>query len=96
MIKSIYNKIVIHRWDLGFITNSMDSILSGEEPSVQRVKSQYRDRWFADPFILDYNDEEIILLVEDYSDSDKKGKISKLLIDRKSLKLKDVKIIFRN
>ena len=92
-LKKRYNQLVLHRWDLGFISNSMDSILSGEEPSIQHVKSQYRDRWFADPFILDYNDEEIILLVEDYSDSDKKGKISKLVIDRKSMKLKDVKII---
>lgn len=93
MLKLLYNKLVHHRWDLGFIDSSIVDVLNGKGFKVNYVKYPFHGRWFADPFILDYNDEEIILLVEDYSDSDKKGKISKLVIDRKSLKLKDVKII---
>ncbi len=93
MIKSIYNKMIIHRWDLGFITNSMDDILNGKEPSVQRVKSKYSDRWFADPFILSYDEHEIILLVEDFWDTDQLGRISKIVIDRKTNSIKYVKVI---
>lgn len=93
MLKLLYNKLVHHRWDLGFIDSSIVDVLNGKGFKVNYVKYPFHGRWFADPFILDFDDEEIILLVEDFSDSDKKGKISKLVIDRKSLKLKDVKII---
>lgn len=92
-LKELYNKIVLHRWDLGFIENSMNEVLQGDDLRIRYVKYPFKGRWYADPFILDYNEDEISLLVEDYSDSDKKGKISKLQIDRKSMKLKDVKII---
>lgn len=93
LLKSIYSKCVLHRWVIGFVDSPINRILSGEKFSIEIVKYPFHGRWFADPFILDYNEDEIILLVEDYSDSDKKGKISKLQIDRKSLRLKDVKII---
>ena len=92
-LKSIYNRIVLHRWEIGVVGNSIEGLIRGDALFVKKIQFPVKSRWFADPFILDYNDEEIILLVEDYSDSDKKGKISKLVIDRKSLKLKDVKII---
>ena len=91
MLKLLYNKLVHHRWDLGFIDSSIVDVLNGKGFKVNYVKYPFHGRWFADPFILDFDDEEIILLVEDYSDSDKKGKISKLVIDSKSLKLKNVK-----
>lgn len=92
-LKELYKRILIHRWDLAFLESSVADIVGGKEFKVNHVKSPFHGRWYADPFILDYDDQEIVLLVEDYSDSDKKGKISKLVIDRKSLKLKDVKII---
>lgn len=92
-IKELYNKMILHRWNLGFIENSINEVLQGDDLRIRYVKYPFHGRWYADPFILDYDEDEIILLVEDYSDSDKKGKISKLQIDRKSMRLKDVKII---
>ncbi len=85
--------MILHRWNLGFIENSINEVLQGDDLRIRYVKYPFHGRWYADPFILDYDEDEIILLVEDYSDSDKKGKISKLQIDRKSMRLKDVKII---
>lgn len=95
MIKSLYNHIVIHRWDLGFVLSSMDEVLGGEKLHVERVKNRYKSRWFADPFILSYDDNEIVLLVEDYWDSDCLGRISKLVIDRHTYEIKDVKVILQ-
>ena len=92
-LKAIYNRIVLHRWDIGFVENSIDGILRGEDLKIKYVKYLFNGRWYADPFILDYNNERIVLLVEDYSDVDKKGKISKLVINRKTMELEDVKII---
>ena len=92
-IKSIYNKLLIHRWELGFIENPIHDIIEGKEFQIKYVIFPFEGRWYADPFILEYNDEEIILLVEDFSDTDQKGKISKLVIGRRTMELKDVKII---
>lgn len=92
-IKDIYNNIVLHRWELAFIENTIEGILKGDSIRIKRVKFPFHGQWFADPFILDYDEKEIILLVEDFSDADKKGKISKLVIDRKTMGVKDVKLI---
>ena len=95
MIKLFYNKIVLHRWNLAFITNSVDEIIDGKELSIQRVNCHYKDRWLADPFILSYDDNEIILLVEDFWDADQLGRISKVVIDRKTYSIKKVKVILQ-
>ncbi len=92
-LKELYNRILIHRWELAFLESSVPNVVGGKEFKVNHVKSLFHGRWYADPFILDYDDQEIVLLVEDYSDSDRKGKISKLVIERKSMQQKDVKVI---
>ena len=92
-LKDLYGTIVLHRWDLAFIENTIEDILKGDSIRIKRVKYPFHGQWFADPFILDYDEKEIILLVEDFSDKDKKGKISKLVIDRKTMGVKDVKLI---
>ena len=68
-------------WNIGFIENTIDGILNGEELLIRPIKHPFKDRWFADPFILDYNDNQIILLVEDLLIKEDKGRISKLIID---------------
>ena len=93
--KLLYNKLILHRWDLGFVMSSMDEVLGGEKLQVKRVNSHYRNRWFADPFILLYDEDEIVLLVEDYWDSDCLGRISKLVIDRHKYEIKEVKVILQ-
>ena len=95
MIRYLYNLLVIHRWDLAFVQNSLDDIINGEKLIIQCVISPYKDRWFADPFILSFDNNEIVLLVEDYWDSDQLGRISKLTIDRQSYVIKDVKVILQ-
>ena len=39
-------------WNIGFINNSLESILRGDTISVSWLKHTNKDRWFADPFIL--------------------------------------------
>lgn len=91
-IKDIYWYYCIsHRWILAFIDNDMDSILKGDELKIRYVKYFFKNRWFADPFILDVDEEEIKVLVEEYVDATQLGKISLLKIDRKTMELKSVK-----
>ena len=67
-LKKIYRKFTNWRWEIGFVDNSFTGLVNGEPLKVHWVELPFRDRWFADPYILDYNDEEIIVLGEEYSD----------------------------
>lgn len=95
MLSFLYNKLVIHRWELAFVSNSLSDLIKGENLLVQPVIIPYKDRWFADPFILSYDKNEIVLLVEDYWDSDCLGRISRLVVDRHRYEIKEVKDILQ-
>lgn len=95
VIKLVYNKIVLHRWNLGIVENSIGEILRGDDLKIKYVKYPFKGRWYADPFILSYDDNEIVLLAEDYWDSDQLGRISKVVIDRKTTGIRDVEVILQ-
>lgn len=69
------------RWTLGFIEATPNDILDGVPYVVHYLKGLPKNRWFADPFILSIDEQNIYLLVEDFSYSTKKGIISKLTVD---------------
>lgn len=71
-------------WDLGFVRGGMQAVMESDHLDVDWVKMP-KDRWFADPFVLDVTAAEILLLVEDYSYEKRKGIISLLHIDRNSM-----------
>jgi hypothetical protein len=56
------------KYNIGFVDGSLESIIAGEPMKVNWMKHSYKDRWFADPFILDVTDDEIIVLVEEWYD----------------------------
>ena len=92
-IKEFVKKLSSERWNIGFIDNNMDSIMNGDAISVRWMKHSYKDRWFADPFILDVTEKHIIVLVEEYYKPIGRGRISRLLIDRETMILKSLDII---
>lgn len=91
--KIIREYLFEQHWTIGFIQEPLANILSGESYIINYVQGMPKDRWFADPFILDYNDETIQILVEEFCYKIRRGRIAKLNIDRCSLKLLDYKII---
>lgn len=78
-IKKYINQLTAVNWALGFVRGGMQSVMELDHLDVDWVKMP-KDRWFADPFILDVTDDEILLLVEDYAYATKKGVISLLHI----------------
>ena len=104
-IRSLYDKIEDSRFELAFIDNTLDDVISGKHLSFKRVKHAYTDRWFADPFIIgvsykQHNDgskkpDKIDLLVEDFRYSEKKAVISKLTIDAHSMRIVRLKEVLR-
>jgi hypothetical protein len=88
-IKDIIKSFSDERWNIGFIENSLDSVMRGDTIKVNWVRHNLKNCWFADPFILDVTDTEIIVLVEEWYKPIHKGRISKLIIDRNTYLLKD-------
>lgn len=78
-----FNKLFHKSWALAFVQGGMDAIFSDTPFKVQIVKNPYKDRCYADPFILDVKDDSIIVLAEEIRFSNPVGRIAKLVIDRK-------------
>lgn len=97
-IKMILDRLVSYLlddyWDLAIIDNDISEIINGNPLVFKYIKNPYhKERWFADPFILNVDDNSIFLLVEDFFYSDRKGRISEIRIDRKTYQVKEVHII---
>lgn len=78
-------------WNIGFCEQTPESLVKEKKLSkVRWLKHPYRDRWFADPFILKADEREIIVFVEECLISNHpKGIITELVIDRESMRLKE-------
>ena len=82
------------KYNIGFIDGNLKDIIEGIQPiKVNWLNHPYKDRWFADPFILDVTDNEIWVLVEEWYDPINRGRISKLIIDKQTYKLKDILVL---
>lgn len=75
-------QLIRPRWQLGIVENSLEGIVNGEELRVQWPANPFHDRWFADPFVLSVNGNEVTLLVEDYRYKDDRGRISRIIVDK--------------
>lgn len=89
----IMDYIKATKYNIGFVDGSLESVIVGEPIEVKWMKHSYKDRWFADPFILDVTEKEIIVLVEEWYDPIKRGRISKLVVDKSSYELKHLKVM---
>lgn len=92
-IKNFFKSFSDECWNIGFIQNSFESILKGDNLQIKWIKHNYKDRWFADPFVLEVNDTEIHLLVEEFYKPIQRGRISRLIIDKETNDLKKLDVV---
>lgn len=106
IIRRYIKQLKEQSWAIGFVRGGLDAVMKcaspfedyrvqNEDMQVDWVKMP-KDRWFADPFIFDVTDEEIFLFVEDFPYKTKKGVISLLHIDRKSMEIISRKVLLEN
>lgn len=93
MIRKITEYIKATKYNIGFVDGDVQDIISGKPLKVNWLKHSYKDRWFADPFILDITDSDIIVLVEEWYDPIQRGRISKLVVDKNTFQLKHLKVM---
>jgi len=91
---NLLKEITRFRYNIGFIDSDSDGDFLYRETNNAHVRwldwNGYKGGWFADPFILSFDDSVIEVLVEEWEDRLGKGRISKLVIDRKTNKLQRV------
>ena len=68
LIKTLKDYILLGKYNIGFIDGDIKSVFDNANIKVNWLHHNYKDRWFADPFILDVTDTEIIVLVEEWYD----------------------------
>ena len=71
-------------WNIGFVENTLDEVIDGKSLKIRWLNHECKDRWFADPFILDVTDDKIYVLVEEYYYPHKRGRLAMLTVDRAS------------
>lgn len=86
-LKSLFRRLTRTSWHLGIVNGGLPRVFSDNPLDVSWVKSPYKDRWFADPFILDVTDEKYTVLAEEVRYEHPKGRIVRLTIDRRSLEI---------
>lgn len=79
-------------WLLGICEQGYDNLKTGRIHWIDNGKYKGK-KWFADPFILDYDECQIILLVEEFDYKVHRGRIAKLTVDRNKWVVEDCKII---
>lgn len=80
-------------WNIGFCEISPEELVSEKcLPRIHWLKHGYRDRFFADPFILRVDENAIYVLVEEMM-FHTKGVISLLMVDPRSYSLIDRKVL---
>lgn len=80
-------------WNIGFIEEGLSDTLTNKKPKIHWVKKRINDRWFADPFILDVTDSEIIIIAEEFCYNVHRGRIARVVIDRKTYEEMSFEII---
>lgn len=76
-------------WNIGFCEQTPEELIKDKAlKPIQWMKHPYKDRWFADPFILKVTEDEIVVFVEECPIENPKGILCELVLDRKTKQLK--------
>lgn len=82
ILKEIIKFFSTKKYEVGFFEGNIDQLSFSDICWLD--SSDYKDGWFADPFILSVDNDKVELLVEEYSYDKCIGRISKLIIERRN------------
>lgn len=90
----IKEKLAHYTWDIAYGTFS-DTILKDglKGIKINIIKNHYKNKWFADPFILEENEDYIQFLVEEFDYSVGRGRIARLNVRKKDNRIVECSII---
>lgn len=86
-LKKIFLSLMEEKWEVG-ITSFSESDFGLN--SITWIENPFKDRWFADPFILSDSELTMEVFVEEWKYTEKRGCISKVTIDKVRKKIVNV------
>jgi len=90
----IYHNLIRRYWEIGIVPFSEDVIDDQYPLGIRWIKNPYQNEtWYADPFILSENENEFVILVEEFPFAKEKGRISRLVVSKSDWKIIDVKVL---
>ena len=95
MFQWFVNRFIRPRWQIGILKTPLEQVVSGAELKYRWMANPFYDRWFADPFVLSVDKNEVTLLVEDYRYKDNKGRISRIIVDMDRMAIVSCKTLLK-
>ena len=77
-IRKILNRYVYEDWNIAIADYDRELNVR----NVKWMKHGYKDRWFADPFIVDETDRHYIILAEECMHVNQKGRLARLTVTK--------------
>ena len=87
LLQKFRSKYLDIRWNIGFFPFTEHAIIGDTPWTIRWLRHNYRDRWFADPFLLKTTESTIDVLVEEFPLATRKGILSRLTIDARTYEL---------
>lgn len=78
-------EILLHyTWDIAYCDLSDCQFIDGDVvlQNLHYVRNPFKNKWFADPFIIEEDDRWLHLLVEEYDSTVKRGRIAHIVVDK--------------
>lgn len=84
MFHKLKEYLMHYSWDLAYARCQENGSLKGEVvlSDLHYIKNPYKNKWFADPFIIEEDDIYLHLLVEEYDYEIQRGRLAHLIVDK--------------
>ena len=93
-IVELYHNLIRRYWEIGVASFSEDVINENHPLDIRWIRNPFENEsWFADPFILLENEDEFVILVEEFPFTTAKGRISRLIVSKSEWQITDVKVL---
>lgn len=91
----ILDKFKILTYNIGIINKPASAVIENgiNQGDIVWLKHKYKDRFFADPFVINDTENELYILCEELSFWDNKGVISLLIVNKSDFSLKEKKVL---
>lgn len=83
MYRKFLIKYVLQDWNIAIAEKNEDLSLK----EIRWMKHSYKDRWFADPFIIDDTKDSYIILAEEYMHPTRIGRLARLTVSKEDCSL---------
>lgn len=94
MFYKIKQKLMHYTWDIAYGAYTDEILTNGlKNIHFNIIKNPYPNKWFADPFILEEDENRIQFLVEEFDYSVDRGRIARIVVEKKDNEIKECSII---